>query len=269
MSESIFRDGLLRGQVALVTGGGSGIGAGIAKRLAQHGAKVGLLGRTLEKLEAVAAEIGAAGGDAACFAADVRDYAALEAAVKALVERHGRLDIVICSAAGNFLAPAAGLSAGGFKAVIDIDLLGTFNACRAAFEPLSKQGGSIVSITATQAWVPTPLQCHAGAAKAAIAKLTQDLALEWGPSGIRVNALAPGPIADTEGMSRLAPPDAAARERLEKGMPVGRFGSIDEIADATLFLVSGAAGFVTGTTLVADGGQSLLGAAHFLQLLES
>lgn len=263
----VFRAKLLDGRVALVTGGGSGIGAGIAKRLAEHGATVGLLGRTLEKLEGVAAEIRAGGGRAECFAADVRDYAAVEGAVGALVAAHGRLDILICSAAGNFLAPAASLSAGGFKAVIDIDLLGTFNACRAAFEPLAKQSGCIVSITATQAWVPTPLQCHAGAAKAAIAKLTQDLALEWGPSGVRVNAVAPGPIADTEGMKRLAPPDAAAREKLEKGLPVGRFGTVDEIADVTLFLVSDAATFVTGTTLVVDGGQSLLGAAHFMQLL--
>ena len=197
------------------------------------------------------------------MAADVRDYTALEGGLASAVERFGRLDILVNSAAGNFLAPAAGLSANGFKAVIDIDLNGTFNACRAAFAHLSARGGSILSITATQAWVPTPLQCHAGAAKAGIAKLTQDLALEWGASNIRVNALAPGPIAGTEGMRRLAPIDASDRGQFERALPLKRWGTVDEIADAALFLVSPAASFITGTTLVVDGGQALIGSgAH-------
>ncbi|MCC6666198.1 MAG: SDR family oxidoreductase [Polyangiaceae bacterium] len=257
---SVFRDGLLAGQVALVTGGGSGIGAGIAARFAQQGAQVALLGRKQDKLERVAAEIAERGGQALSVAADVRDFAAVEAAVERVLSAFGRLDILINSAAGNFLSPAAALSANGFRTVIDIDLVGTFNASRACFAALSKNGGSIVSITATQAWVPTPLQCHAGAAKAGIAKLTQDLALEWGSSGVRVNAVAPGPIADTEGMRRLAPSEGDARARLEGKMPVGRWGKVAEIADAVLFLVSPAAGFITGTTLVVDGGQSLVGA---------
>ncbi len=264
---SIFRDGILSGQVALVTGGGSGIGAGIALRFAEQGAKLGLLGRRREKLDAIANQIADAGGEALSLPADVRDYDAVAAAVAQLVERFGQLDILVNSAAGNFIAPAAGLSSNGFKAVIDIDLVGSFNASRAAFEHLSKQGGSVVSITATQAWVPTPLQCHAGAAKAGIAKLTQDLALEWGPMRVRVNAIAPGPIAGTEGMARLAPPDEAVRDRIQHGLPAGRWGTIDEIADAALYLVSPAAGFITGTTLVVDGGQSLIGSARFMELM--
>jgi NAD(P)-dependent dehydrogenase (short-subunit alcohol dehydrogenase family) len=169
------------------------------------------------------------------------------------------------SAAGNFLAPAASLSANGFRAVIDIDLCGTFNACRAAYAHLEKQGGVIVSITATQADVPTPLQCHAGAAKAGIAKLTRDLALEWGRAGIRVVAVAPGPIEGTEGMSRLAPGDAA--ENLKRRVPLGRYGTIDEIAAAVLYLVSPAGAYVTGSTLLVDGGTSLLGPGPFLDML--
>lgn len=262
-----FRPGLLQGQVALVTGGGSGIGAGIALRLAEHGAVVGLVGRTQSKLDDTAARIRSVGGQAHAFALDVRDYDALSGAVAELVERAGKLTLLVCSAAGNFLSPAATLSAGGFKAVIDIDLLGTFNACRASFEALSKQGGAVLSITATQAFVPTPLQCHAGAAKAAIQKLTQDLALEWGSVKIRVNALAPGPIDATEGMRRLAPPGADERAKLERALPAGRFGTVDEIADMALFLLSPAAGFITGTTLVADGGQSLLGGSRLLELM--
>jgi peroxisomal 2,4-dienoyl-CoA reductase len=263
--KSVFVPDLLRGQAALVTGGGSGIGAGIAKRLAEQGAKVALVGRTREKLEAVASEIRKAGGEAVVHAADVRDYAALEAAVNAAAATFGRLDILVNSAAGNFLAPAAALSANGFRAVVDIDLCGTFNASRAAFAHLSKQGGSIVSITATQGFVPTPLQCHAGAAKAGIEKLTRDLALEWGRLGVRVNAVCPGPIAETEGMSRLAPKDSP--DFLEKRIPMRRAGTIDEICEAVVYLVSPAAAYVTGATLLVDGGLSLIGAGPFLEMM--
>ncbi|MSP15351.1 MAG: SDR family oxidoreductase [Myxococcales bacterium] len=262
---SQFKDGILTGKVALITGGGSGLGAGIARRFAAQGARVALLGRTSEKLEATAATIRAAGGEALCVAADVRDYAAVDEAVRRTVTTFGALDLLVCSAAGNFLAPAATLSANGFRTVVDIDLCGTFNACRAAYAALATRKGAILHITATQAFVPTPLQCHAGAAKAGIEKLTRDLALEWAGSGVRVNALAPGPIDDTEGMRRLAPGDMAATMR--RAVPLGRFGTIDEIADAALFLCSPAASWITGTTLVIDGGTALAGGARFLELL--
>jgi NAD(P)-dependent dehydrogenase (short-subunit alcohol dehydrogenase family) len=261
---SIFISGILKEKSAFVTGGGSGIGAGIAKRLAEQGATVALFGRTRAKLDAVASEIHAAGGEARSFAGDVRDYATLEKAVNDAAAAFGRLDVVVCSAAGNFLAPASTLSANGFRAVIEIDLCGTFNTARASFAHLAKQGGSIVSITATQAEVPMPLQCHAGAAKAGIEKLTRDLALEWARFKVRVNALAPGPIDNTEGMARLAQGDPAT---MQKSVPLGRWGTIDEIADALLFLVSPAASYVTGATLRVDGGMSLVGAARFLDMM--
>jgi NAD(P)-dependent dehydrogenase (short-subunit alcohol dehydrogenase family) len=263
--QSVFAPHLLQGQAAFVTGGGSGIGAGIARRLAAQGARVGLLGRTLDKLETVAREIRAEGGDARAFAADVREYPAVEAAVLGAVKEFGRLDIVVNSAAGNFLSPASQLSARGFRAVIDIDLCGTFNVSRAAFEHLAKTRGSIVSITATQADVPTPLQCHAGAAKAGIAKLTRDLALEWASSGVRVNAVAPGPIEGTEGMRRLAPGDVEAR--VKRRVPLGRYGTIDEVCEAVLFLVSRAGAYVTGATLLVDGGTSLMGGAGLFDMM--
>jgi NAD(P)-dependent dehydrogenase (short-subunit alcohol dehydrogenase family) len=264
--QTVFLPGLLQGQVAFVTGGGSGIGAGIAKMLAAQGARVALLGRTLAKLESVAGEIRSAGGLARVFAADVRDYAAVEAAIGGAVTELGRLDVVVNSAAGNFLAPASQLSARGFRAVIDIDLCGTFNVSRAAFEHLAKTRGAIVSITATQADVPTPLQCHAGAAKAGIAKLTRDLALEWAGSGVRVNAVAPGPIEGTEGMRRLAPGDVAAR--VKQRVPLGRYGTIDEVCEAVLFLVSRAGAYVTGATLLVDGGTSLMGGAGLFDMMQ-
>jgi NAD(P)-dependent dehydrogenase (short-subunit alcohol dehydrogenase family) len=258
--DSVFRPNLLQGKAALVTGGGSGIGAGIAKLFAAHGAKVALVGRTKEKLDAVAKEIGAS-----VHPCDVRDFAALESAVNAAASAFGRLDILVNSAAGNFLAPAATLSANGFRAVVDIDLCGTFNASRAAFPHLAKHGGTIVSITATQAEIPTPLQAHAGAAKAGIAKLTRDLALEWGRMGIRVVAIAPGTIEGTEGMSRLAP--GTTGDALKKRVPLGRYGTIEEIAAAALYVVSPAGAYVTGATLLVDGGTSLVGAGPFLDLM--
>lgn len=262
---SVFRDGLLTGRAAFVTGGGSGIGAGIALRLAAQGARVALLGRTAAKLDAVAGAIRAAGGEARCYPADVRAYDAVAAAVDGAAAAFGSLDVLVNSAAGNFLAPASQLSANGFRSVIDIDLCGTFNASRAAFQHLMASRGCVVNITATQAAVPTPLQCHAGAAKAGIEKLTRDMALEWGRFGVRVNAVAPGPIADTEGMSRLAPDNVM--ELLEKRVPLGRAGTIDEVCEAVTFLVSPAGAYVTGATLLIDGGTSLLGAGPFLDMM--
>ena len=261
---SVFAPHLLAGRTALVTGGGSGIGAGIAVLLAQHGARVALVGRTEAKLEATAATIREGGGTATIHPCDVRDYAALEKAINDGVPSEG-LDILVNSAAGNFLAPAAALSANGFRSVIDIDLCGTFNASRASFQHLQKRRGTIVSITATQADVPTPFQCHAGAAKAGIAKLTRDLALEWGRFGVRVLAVAPGPIEGTEGMKRLAP--SSEEDKLKSRVPLGRYGTIDEIATAVLYLVSPAAAYMTGTTLLMDGGTSLIGPGPFLDLM--
>ncbi|MBN9167580.1 MAG: short-chain dehydrogenase [Myxococcales bacterium 68-20] len=265
MFPNVFAPNLLAGKSALVTGGGSGIGAGIARLFAQHGAKVALVGRTAQKLETTASAIKEAGGVATIHPCDVRDYPALETAINDAADANGGLDVLVNSAAGNFLAPAATLSANGFRAVVDIDLCGTFNACRAAFAHLSKRGGSIVSITATQADVPTPLQCHVGAAKAGIAKLTRDLALEWSKLGIRVTAIAPGPIEGTEGMSRLAPGDA--EQQLKSRVPLGRYGTIEEVANATLFLVSPASAYITGTTLLIDGGTSLIGPGPFLEMM--
>src|ERR1700690_31044 len=178
---SIFRDRLLKDKVAFVTGGGSGIGQRMAERLAQHGAKVVLVGRKQEKLDAAAQVIQQAGGIAHTAALDVRDYAAVEAAVKKTRDELGEIDIVLCGAAGNFPASVAGMSANGFKAVIDIDLLGTFNTCRAAYEFLRKPGASVLSISAAHAQHPIALQSHVCAGKAGVELLMKTLAIEWGP----------------------------------------------------------------------------------------
>jgi NAD(P)-dependent dehydrogenase (short-subunit alcohol dehydrogenase family) len=254
----IFRDHLLKGKVAVVTGGGSGINLRIAERFAEHGARVMLNGRKQEKLDAATAGILAAGGTAANFSADVRNYDALEAGLAKTREMWGEIDILICGAAGNFPAPVSGMSANGFKAVIDIDVLGTFNACRAAYAHLRKPGASIVSISANHASVPYALQAHVCAAKAGVERLTQVLALEWGPEGIRANTINPGPVDDTEGMRRLAPTEEARREAMAS-VPLRRFATRDEIADLALFLCSDAAGYINGGVYVCDGGQGLMG----------
>jgi len=254
--ESIFRDHLLRDRVAVVTGGGSGIGRRMAERFAEHGSKVVLIGRKQEKLDAAATAIASTGGLAAAEALDVREYDALEAALERSRQRFGEIDILVCGAAGNFPAPVMGMSAHGFKAVVDIDLLGTFNTCRAAYPHLKKPGAAILSISAAHAEMPVAFQAHVCAAKAGVELLTRTLALEWGPDGIRANCITPGATADTEGMRRLAPTEEA-RRAFERRIPLRRFGTKDELADLALFLCSDAACYITGAVYYCDGGASL------------
>ncbi|MBX2803308.1 MAG: SDR family oxidoreductase [Myxococcales bacterium] len=252
---SPYRHDLLQDQVAWITGGGSGIGEGIALQLAKHGAAVALTGRKEASLQRVATRIADEGGRASVHPADVRDPQGLEDVVSAITERWGRLDILINGAAGNFLCPAHSLSPNGFSSVIDIDLKGTFHACKAAFPALSERGGSIVNISATLQLTGTPLQVHAVSAKAGIDALTRTLAVEWGGAGIRINALAPGPIDGTPGMDKLAPGDM--RDRVVRSIPLQRLGTVDDVALAVLFLVGPASAWTTGSFLVVDGGQWL------------
>jgi NAD(P)-dependent dehydrogenase (short-subunit alcohol dehydrogenase family) len=252
---TIFRENLLHGRVAFVTGGGSGIGQRMAERSAEHGATVVLAGRKQERLDAAAAAIRASGGRAEIAALDVRDYSALANAL-AKTREIGEIDVLVCAAAGNFPAQVTGMSANGFKAVIDIDLLGTFNTCRAAFEHLRKPGASIISISASHANTPIAGQSHVCAAKAGVELLMKTLALEWGPLGIRANCITPGATDDTEGMRRLAP-TADDRRRVEQSIPLRRYGTKDELADLALFLCSEAAAYITGAVYHCDGGHSL------------
>jgi peroxisomal 2,4-dienoyl-CoA reductase len=253
----VFRDGVLAGHVALVTGGGTGICRAIAHAYARFGADVCIVSRKQDVLDATAAELRAATGrDVLALAADVRQPDDVARVIGKTVERFGRLDTLVNGAAGNFLAPAAGLSPNGFRTVIDIDLVGTFNASRAAFEHLRASGnGLVLNISATLHYHGTPLQIHASAAKAGVDAITKNLAVEWGQFGIRSCGIAPGPIGDTEGMKRLAPGDAA--QKMARHIPVPRFGTTDEIAAAAVYLRSAAAAYVSGHVIVVDGGQSM------------
>ncbi len=260
-----FRDGLLAGKSAFITGGTSGINLGIAKVLTHYGCSVAVLGRNPEKAGKAAEEIRALGaaGEVLALTADVRQYDALAARIGEANDAFGGLDILVCGAAGNFPAPVAAMSSNGFKAVMDIDLLGTFNAARGAFEYLRKPGASVVNISAPQAFMPTPLQAHVCAAKAGVDMLTKTLAMEWGPLGVRVNSVTPGPVDGTEGMARLAPTEEA-RKKTTQSVPLRRFAEVQEMGEITVFLSSPAAAYVNGCILVADGGWSLGGAGGFL-----
>jgi len=250
---SAFKDNLLAGKTAFIAGGTSGINLGIAKRYAELGAKVAVAGRNPEKAAAAAAEIGHGAIGLSC---DVRDYAQIQTALQEAKDKLGPLDIVISGAAGNFVAPALGMSANGFRTVVDIDLNGTFNVFRACYDLLNRPGASLIAITAGQAVNPAMMQAHVCAAKAGINQLIRVLAMEWGPSGIRVNGISPGPIAGTEGMARLSPTPETDRAMTAR-IPLRRFGEVGEVAESAVFLVSDSARYVTGTILDCDGGSQL------------
>jgi len=247
-----FDSHLLQDRVALITGGGTGICRGIALAFAEHGCHVAITSRKLEHLEPTVEELRAIGVRALARAADVRDPAAVGETVAAVVAELGRLDILINGAAGNFVCLAENLSPNGFGTVVDIDLKGTFNVSRAALPHLKARGGSVINISATLPYLGTMGQSHAAAAKAGIDSLTRTLAVEWGPFGIRVNGIAPGPIDGTEGVRRLT--SEASREQAVRTCPMGRLGTTDDIANAALYLCSDAASYVNGVTLVVDGG---------------
>jgi 2,4-dienoyl-CoA reductase [(3E)-enoyl-CoA-producing], peroxisomal len=248
----VFQPDLLKDRVALVTGGGTGICRGIALAFAAHGCDVAITSRKLEHLEPTRDELRALGVRAIAKAADVRDPAAVNAAVSDVASELGRIDIVVNGAAGNFICLAENLSPNGFGTVVDIDLKGTFNVSRAAFPYLKAQGGSVINISATLPYLGTMGQAHASAAKAGVDSLTRTLAVEWGPSGIRVNGIAPGPIDGTEGVRRLT--NETSRASVLRQCPMGRMGTVDDIANAALYLASNAASYVNGVTLVVDGG---------------
>ena len=250
--------GILDGKVAFVAGGSSGINLGVALGFAQAGAKVALISRSADKIKAAAKGLRDAGHAAMGMAADVRDFAAVDKALAATRDEWGEIDIVLSGAAGNFVAPAAEMSANGFKTVVDIDLLGTFNVFRASYPYVRKPGASLIAITAAQAEQPIMNQVHVCAAKAGVNMVTKCLAIEWGAQGVRANAIAPGPIADTEGMRRLTPtPDAEAAYK--STIPLGVYGEKRDIAELSIFLCTDAARNITGTIIDCDGGAKLTG----------
>lgn len=258
----IFRDDLLRDRISLITGGSSGIGLGIARLYAELGATVAIVGRREDRLaearDWLRAEVPGSDARLVTIAVDVRRHDAMREKVQGLVDRFGRLDVLINNAAGNFHCPTEELSENGWRAVIDIDLNGTFNGCQAALPGLkaSPEGGRIINITVPQALSGWPGSAHAAAAKAGVLSLTRSLSVEWGAYGVRVNNVLPGPIAGTEGLKRLYEERGIAEHERER-MALGNFGLVDDIANACAFLASPGGDFVTGCDVTVDGGRWL------------
>jgi len=257
---SCFRSDILAGQVALITGGGTGIGFEIARCLAEHGARMAIASRRREVIDAATAKLESEGHACLGQTCDVREPAQVEAVVRSVLERYGRLDILVNNAAGNFPAMMRDISYNGFKAVVGIDLLGTYNVSKAAYHAwLGEHGGCIVNISAPFAGQGVALQAHVAAAKTGVDSLTRSQAVEWGPKGIRVNAVAPGPIADTEGMARVSAALGGESRGARPPTPVGRIGTGRDVANAVLWLASDAASFVSGQVFSVCGGSSVDG----------
>jgi len=268
-SHPVFRDGLLDGQVGIITGGATGIGLGISSTLAQLGMHVVLASRKPEHLEPAVAGIIAAGGKASAVQVDVRDQERVQAMAKEVHDAHGRIDLLVNNAAGNFYAPSETLSANAWKSVIEIDLYGTFYCTQAVFPFMKAQGGGrVVSTSMTLHYRGWPMMAHATAAKAGIDALTKTLAVEWADHGIRINVIAPGPI-PTEGVRKafMPPPGAPVPDffSVEKAMasyaksaiPLKRWGTPEDVGQMVAYLASPAGDWITGSTFVVDGGEWL------------
>lgn len=268
---SIWRDGVFDGKVLFCTGGAGTICSAQTRAFVHLGGNACIIGRNVEKTERMAKDIATARPGAKVIGfgnVDVRNPKALEDAAKRCADELGGIDFAIAGAAGNFLAPMSQLSANAFKTVIDIDLLGSYNTAKATLPYLvesakknvntgksSSTGGRMIFVSATFHNTGKPLQAHVAAAKAGVDQISHAVAIEYGPLGITSNVISPGPIANTEGMDRLASMDEASVRKSKAGIPLGRWGYVKEIADATVYLFSEAGSYVNGGVQVVDGGQ--------------
>lgn len=241
------------GKVVFVAGGTSGINLGVAKRFAECGASLFVISRSADKVAAAVGTLSALGARAAGASADVRDFEAVKGTFDQCADEFGDVDVLVSGAAGNFPARANDISSNGFRAVLEIDVLGTHHVMIAGYPHLKKPGASVINISAPQALVAMTGQAHVCAAKAGVDMITRTLALEWGPQGIRINSVIPGPIDETEGMRRLAPTPEAMKA-VVGSVPLKRVGVAADIGNACLFLGSDLASYVNGAVLPVDGG---------------
>jgi NAD(P)-dependent dehydrogenase (short-subunit alcohol dehydrogenase family) len=263
----MYSPAILSGRSIIVTGGGSGLGLAMAKAFASHGARVTIAGRRRERLEEGATEIASAareGGAVETFPADIRDPDAAAALVARAAERFGHVDSLVNNAAGNFLAFSEELTPNGFDAVVRTVLYGTVNCTLALGRHLlgRRAPGAVVSIATTYAWTGSAYALPSVCAKAGVLAMTRSLAVEWGSAGIRVNAIAPGPIPTQGAFSRLIPTPESEKAALSR-IPAGRFGAPEEIANLSIFLLSDLCPYQTGDCVTMDGGEWLAGAGEF------
>jgi NAD(P)-dependent dehydrogenase (short-subunit alcohol dehydrogenase family) len=263
----MFAARVLEGQTAIVTGGGTGIGLAIARTLGRQGARVVIASRSQQHLDAGTAALRESGCESLGIPVDVRQPDAVDAMVDRALDAFGRIDILVNNAAGNFICRAEDLTPNGWNAVIGIVLNGSFYCSRAVGRHMIERGGggSIVSILATYAWTGSAGTIHSASAKAGVLAMTKTLAVEWARHQIRVNAVAPGPI-ESLGAARQLWSSTEAVNHITRTVPLGRWGTGDEIGNAVLFLVSPLSTYVTGDVLTVDGGQSLGGPFRFLDL---
>ncbi|MBQ0752648.1 MAG: SDR family oxidoreductase [Gammaproteobacteria bacterium] len=256
LSESLFS-----GDVAFITGAGSGINQGIAQMFAAHGAKVVIVGRRQEKLDETCELIRKAGGEAMGISADVRDLEAMSAAAEQGAKAYGPYTLVVAGAAGNFMAPFDKISSNGFSSVVDIDLKGTFHTLKAASAHFAESNVRCLAITAPQSQMAMPMQSHVCAAKAGVDMLIKTLSLEWGRKGVRINALSPGFVEGTVGGDLVS---AGQGDNIKRLLPLNRFASVKEMAQMATVMVSPLTAYLTGQVVALDGGISLLGPAGMM-----
>ncbi|EYB30711.1 hypothetical protein FG05_00407 [Fusarium graminearum] len=253
----VWKDGIFNGRVVFVTGGAGSICSMQTRALVRLGANACIVGRSVDKTEKAAKEIESVREGAKVIAiggCDVRKVNSLQAAAERCAKELGGIDFVIAGAAGNFVAPIEGLSSNAFKSVMDIDVLGTFNTVKATMPYLLRSSNPrIIYVSATFHYTGMPLQAHVSAAKASVDSLMASVALEYGPRGVQSNVIAPGGIEGTEGLARLGSDAESEKKRYAKSIPLGRAGTVRDIADATVFLFSDAGSYVSGQVLAVDG----------------
>lgn len=254
----MFERDSFEGKTVLITGGGTGIGREVATTFARHGARVGVAARREEPLEAVVEEIRESGGEASWRTVDIREEDRVQECVDGFWEEWGRIDVLVNNAGANFMSPAAAMSPNGWRTIVDINLNGTFLMSRAVGQKMiaEGEGGRIVNMSATNANRGSPMIAHSGASKAGINSLTESLAVEWGPAGITVNAILPGPVM-TEGSKERLWGDEELVEEICEQIPLGRFATPEDIAPLVMFLASPMGGFINGALIPCDGGDRL------------
>jgi citronellol/citronellal dehydrogenase len=251
--QSVFRPGLFVGQTVIVTGGGSGIGRCTAHELANLGAAVALVGRRVEKLEQVQAEITAAGGQASIHPCDIRDEAGVKAMVADVIARHGVINGLVNNAGGQYPQPVRDITLKGWDAVVRNNLTGGFQVAREVYvQSMEANGGAVVNIIA-DIWGGMPTMAHSGAARAGMLSFTETAACEWSQSGVRVNAVAPGWVASS-GFDTYSAEMQAELRSLKTKVPLQRYGTESEVSAVIVFLLSEAAAFITGSCIRVDGG---------------
>lgn len=264
-STDLFVPDLLEGETALVTGGGTGIGKHIALAFADHGADVAIASRDMDHLEPVAERIEAKGQRAAAVTVDIRNRDEVDAMVETVLEELGELTILVNNAGANFLSPAEDLSENGWRAVVGTILDGTAYCTFAVGEHMiENDGGSIISMGATNSERGAPYHAHSGAGKAGMKNLMQTVAAEWAEFGVRANTVAPG-IIETEALSEVWDEAGRDRERIGREIAVDRLGTPADCVPITVFLASDAAAYVTGGYFTVDGGQLVADADHRLE----